>query len=181
MLLINYDILLSVYSTKQIYEDIEMLNKFDLFHCLLAGGINRANAVKQYAPGLPLDFLSWLEVCDGGMLFDTTMLTTKSYDADLDLEFETYGDFYNPKIRQSVNLPDDWFIFAITVHQGVYFFDLRKNDGKVYQWDVEEQEIYAEWETFDNWLRDQIHEAVGLISDDLLKPNVIKTELIAHG
>jgi len=155
-------------------ENVRLLNEFDLFHCLLAGNTERADAVKRRVADLPMDFLSWLEVCDGGMLFDTSMLTTKSPDPELNLDFYTYRDFFNAKLRQNINLSQNWFIFAVAVHDDVFFFDMEKKDGQVYQWDVEENTIYAYWSTFEDWLSDQINEAVGMIADGLLNPMNIK-------
>ena len=175
---VDYRLLSGKYSTESMSENIQLLKEFDLFHCLLAGSPERASAVKKRIANLPDDFLNWLEVCDGGMLFDTIMLTTKSHDDILDLDFYTYGDFYNAELRQSINLSTDWFVFAIAVHDDVFFFDMGKNDGQVYQWDVEENTIYAYWDTFEDWLSDQIHEAIGLIADELIPVVTKKLETL---
>jgi hypothetical protein len=111
------------------------------------------------------------------MLFDTAMLTTKSHDTELDLPFETYGEYYNTELRKDKNISDDWFVFAVAVHSDVFFFDLSKKDGQVYQWDVEENKIYAIWPTFEDWLTDQINEAVELIANEELEPLDIKLEV----
>jgi len=174
---VDYGLLINKYPVGPMSENIQAIKEFDIFHCLLAGSIERANAVKQRVPDLPKDFLQWLEVCDGGVLFDTTMLTTKSYDAELDLDFETYGDYYDPDLRKDINIPDEWFIFAVAIHSDVFFFDMNKKDGQIYQWDVEEQTIYAEWASFEDWLTDQIHEAIELIADEKIKPLGVKLEV----
>ena len=177
---VDYQLLSSKYSTEDMSENIQLLKEFDLFHCLLAGSPGRAGAVKKRVPNLPNDFLNWLEVCDGGLLFDTIMLTTKSHDAELDLDFYTYGNFFNAELRQSINISNDWFVFAIAIHDDVFFFDMEKQDGQVYQWDVEENTIYAYWDTFEDWLSDQIHEAIELIADQLLPFVAVKMEVIEN-
>jgi len=174
---INYSLLNQIYPSGYMNENIKLLKDFDIFHCLLAGSLDRSAAVKKRAANLPQDFLIWLEACDGGMLFDTTMLTTKTHDDALDLDFYTYGYFYKDKLIQCINLSKNWFVFAFAVHDDVFFFDIERNDGKVYQWDVEEKKIYAFWNTFEDWLSDQIHEAIGLIADELLFPAGIKLEV----
>jgi len=173
---VNYGKMFNKYSAGRMYENVRRLQDYDVFHCLLAGDNDRCSAVKKRVSYLPGDFLSWLEVCDGGMLFDTTMLTTKSHDDELNLSFETYGIYLNTELRKGRNFSDDWFIFAVAVHSDVFFFDQVKKDGKVYQWDVEEQKIYAVWLTFEDWLTDQINEAVELIADEQLEPLDIKLE-----
>jgi len=173
---IDYELLSSKYPTGQMSEAIHVLKELDVFHCLLAGSSDRATAVKIRVADLPEDFLQWLEVCDGGMLFDTTMLTTKATDTELDLDFETYSAYYNAEWRKDVNISDEWFVFAVAVHSDVFFFDLGKKDGQVYQWDIEELSIYKTWSTFEDWLTEQIDEAVELIAEEKLLPLGVKLE-----
>jgi len=174
---VDYGLLINKYPVGHMSENIQALKEFDMFHCLLAGSPERAAAVNSRVPDLPKDFLQWLEVCDGGMLFDTTMLTTKSRDNELGIDFYTYGDFSNAELRQELNLPKEWFVFAIAVHSDIFFFDTTKKDGKVYQWDVEDEVLYMEWTTFEDWLNDEIHEAIEQIADDNLLPLAIKTRI----
>ena len=177
----NYSELENKYPSGRMTENVRRLKDYDLFHCLLAGGADKVKTVKQRVADLPNEFFEWLEVCNGGMLFDTAMLTTKSHDADLDLDFETYADYFNTDLRKDKNLSDDWFVFALAVHSDVYFFDKVKKDGKVYQWDVEKSEIYAIWDTFEDWLTDQINEAIELIANEELEPLDIKLEAEDNG
>ena len=173
---INHNILKQMYPSGVMSSNAGRLKDYDVFHCLLAGGTDRAAAVTKRMSGLPAEFIKWLEVCDGGMLFDTAMLSTKSHDSTLGLYFETYGDYFAPELRQSKNLSDDWFIFAVAIHGDVYFFDMDKKDGRVYQWDVEERKIYKSWSNFEEWLTNIIDEAVSLIADEELEPLDIKLE-----
>jgi hypothetical protein len=178
---IDYNSLKNKYPGGQMSENIRRLKQFDVFHCLLNGSSERANAVKKRVSGLPADFLKWLEVCDGGMLFDTSMLTTKGHDTELDLPFETYASYHNSELRKEKGISENWFVFAVAVHSDVFFFDMNKKDGKVYQWDIEEQKIYATWPAFEDWLTDQINEALSLIAEEQLDPLDIKLELGSNG
>jgi len=173
---VNHKSLATTYTSGRMKENVRKLKDYDIFHCLLEGSTARATAVKKRIADLPKDFLKWLEVCDGGMLFDTAMLSTKPHDAELDLPFETYAEYQNAELRKDKGLSDIWFVFAVAVHSDVFFFDQNKKDGQVYQWDVEEQKIYTSWPTFEDWLTDQINEAVELIADEKLEPLDIKLE-----
>ena len=177
---VDYKLLQEKYPVGHMSKNIQLLMDFDAFHCLVAGSSDRCSAVKKRVNNLPEDFLKWLNVCDGGMLFDTTMLTTKMHDNTLDLDFFTYGNFFNEELRQSINFPKNWFIFAFAIHEDLFFFDIEKEDGYVYQWDVEEKTIYAFWNRFEDWLSDQIHEAIGVIADESLYPMSIKMEVPAN-
>jgi hypothetical protein len=174
MLFVDYKLLSNKYQDGQMAESIQILEEFDVFHCLLAGSSDVANAAKKRIPDLPDDFFAWLEVCDGGLLFDTHMLTSKKRKDELGAEFYTFKDFANDELRQEFNLSSDWFVFAVAVHSDVFFFDTSKKDGKVYQWDVEEDVLYMEWNSFADWLSDQIHEAVEEIANENLMPLSIK-------
>jgi len=176
MAFVKYDLLNQAYSSIRMRENVRRLKTYDIFHCLLAGNTERAAAVKKRVADLPDDFLKWIELCDGGMLFDTAMLTTKSQDIELNLSFETYGDYYDAELRKDKGIVDDWFVFASAVHSDVFFFDLGKKDGQVYQWDVEDQSVYTSWTTFEDWLTDQINEALELIAINQLEPLDIKLE-----
>ena len=174
MAFVDYTLLSRKYQTGLMAVNVQLIKEFDIFHCLLAGSTAHANAVKSRITGVPVEFLTWLEVCDGGMLFDTTMLTTKAYDDKLGLDFYTYDDFFIAQVRQELNLSDDWFVFAVAVHSDIFYFDNTKKDGKVYQWDVEDEVVYAEWVTFEDWMNDQIYEAIEQIADDNIMPLSIK-------
>ena len=174
---VDYKLLQNKYPSGRMKENVRLLKKFDVFHCLLAGSTEKAAAVKKRVSGLSEDFLKWLEVCDGGMLFDTTMLTTKTHDAGLDLDFETYASYCKSELRKDKNILDEWFVFAVAVHSDVFFFDMNKKDAQVYQWDIEEQKIYKSWSSFEDWLSDQISETVGLIAEEQLMPMGVKMEV----
>ena len=177
---LDYGLAWRKYQTGRMHENVQRLKKYDQFHCLLAGNKDHAAMVRHRAAYLPADFLNWLEVCDGGMLFDTTLLSTQSRDAALDMPLTTYGALLDAELRKDRRLSDDWFVFAMAIHSDVFFFDQKKRDGKVYQWDVEELKIHATWATFEDWLTDQIQGAVGLIADGTLEPLGIKLEASRH-
>ena len=181
MSFMNYSTLSKIYDSGAMAENAGRLKNYDVFHCLLAGGPDRAAAVTKRVSGLPKDFLQWLEVCDGGMLFDTTMLCTKTHDATLDLDFETYSNYLDAELRKSKGISDNWFIFASAIHGDVFYFDLEKNDGHVYQWDIEERKVYTSWHNFHDWLTGIIDEAVALIADEELEPLDIKLEVDDNG
>ena len=172
----DYKLLSKAYPLGRMKENVRRLKNYDAYHCLLAGSDDRSGAVEKRVPNLPEGFLKWLKVCDGGMLFDTALLTTKSHDVELNLVFDTYGDYHKAELRKAKNLQNNWFIFAEAVHSDVFFFDMGKKDGKVYQWDVEENIVYKEWDNFEEWLTCQINEAVELIKNEKILPKGIKLE-----
>lgn len=176
MAFINYQKVANKFISEQMKKNINTLKDFDVFHCLLDGDEHSATAVTKRVKGLPDQFINWIEVCNGGLLFDTVMLSTKSYDYELELPFDTYGEYFNIDLRKEYCLSDNWFVFAHAIHSDVYFFDMDKSDGQVYQWDVENFEIYAIWQTFNDWLTYLINEAVEMIAEEELEPLDVKLE-----
>jgi hypothetical protein len=174
MSFVNYDKLQMKYLDGRMRENVLRLQEFDVFHCLLASDENRAKAIRQRISNLPDDFCNWVDVCDGGMLFDTELLSTKTEDNDLELEFSTYAEYNKDAATGEQNIPGRVFVFAVAVHSDLYYFNLDNNNGAVYQWDVEEQDVYAEWGSFEDWLTEQIDEALDLIAREELDPLDIK-------
>ena len=176
MAFVSYDAFEKKYPSGEMAENIRRLKEMDSYHCLLAGGIRQMEIVKTMAPNLPKDFFSWLEVCDGGMLFDTALLTTSKYDPALDLNFDDYSIFMAQEIRLDNSISENWFVFARAIHSDIYFYDLSKKDGHIYQWDIESQQLHQEWPSLAKWLAHRIDEAVELIKDGFLDPMDIKFE-----
>jgi len=173
---IDYETLLKQYPEGQMFENVCKLREFDMYHCLLLGSLDQAQSVKKMLPNLPDDFLKWLSVCGGGLLFDTILFTIKPYDETLDLHFDTYNDLLDDRVRQGLNLSKHWGVFAEAVHGDVYFYDLEKKDGQIYQWDTEELCLYTVWDSFEEWLTEQIEEAIEEIAIGNLTPMGIKIE-----
>jgi len=147
---VDYELLEEAYLDGNMKENVEALKALDLFHCLLAATPESAAKTKEGIEGLPADFLKWIEICDGGVLFSTDIFCVESYNAEFDLDFDSYDYYNNAEFREEWQLPDNWFIFAKSVGSDLFFFDLSKKDGKVYSW--YDSEINGEWDTFEDWL-----------------------------
>ena len=183
MVFVNYELLEQAYPAGRMKKNVRRLKDHGFFHqCLLAASTARAPAVKKRAADLPADYLKWLEVCDGAVLLDTSLLTTESDFIKFDyLPLSTYGNYYNAEhnaeSRKDRGIPKDWFIFAVGTYSyfdDVFFFDMEKKDGHVYQWDGDEGNIRAIWFTFEDWLTDQINEDIEFIANERLKLRQIK-------
>jgi len=180
MAFLNYK-MTQKYTSEPMKDTIRRLKDYDVYHCLLGGNKERSGAVRMRIPDLPEGFYQWLEVCDGGKLFDITMLTTVSYDPDLDLHFKTYDQFPSDIERLDMKLHDDYFVFGYTVLTDLFFFDSGKKDGRVYQWCSDDKKVYASWDSFEDWLAYQVDDAVLLIADGTLEPMDIKLEAYGNG
>ena len=171
---LNTDKLIHKYTTEPMKGNAERLKEFDAYHYLLAGGMSTSLYVKQFFKNVPDDFLSWSKVCDGGMLFDTTLLSSKEYDAGTDIEFDTYEALNTAEFLTDRKVPEGYKIFAVRSYGDVLCFSENAGDECVYLWDIEEEEFSEIWDTFTDWLTEEIDESLELIAEGILDPLPIK-------
>ena len=162
------------YTDEPMKGNIERLKDFDAYHCLLAGSLIAAVKLQDRYPCFPIEYLNWIKICDGGLLFDTVMLSTKGHDDKLDLDFDTYDDMNSPEAYTEFALPDGFVVFAMRSYGDPVCFNANEKDGKVYLWDVHSGEFTDIWDTFADWLTEEIDDAIKLIAEDALDPLNVK-------
>ena len=164
------------YETEPMVGNISRLVDFDIYHCLLAGSFSTSINIQEKYPNLPVEYLDWIKVCDGGLLFDTVMLSTKGHDDKLDLDFDTFDDLNSDEAKADFDLPDGYVVFAMRSYGDPICFNCNEKDGKVYLWDVENKEFSDIWDSFADWITEEIDDAVQLIAEDALEPLNIKLD-----
>lgn len=164
------------YTEEPMKSNIQILTDFDIYHCLLAGGMPIALKVQRQYKAVPLELLDWLKYCNGGLLFDTVLLTTKEHDDELDLDFDTYDEYNTDEARKDYGLPEGYVVFAVRSYGDPICFRNDEPDEKIYLWDVELQEFTDIWDSFGDWLTEELDEAVQLIADDDLDPLAVKLD-----
>ena len=155
-------------------ENFKRLQDFDIYHCLLAGTLASTLKIQSQMLKFPQAFLKWIKICDGGLLFDTTMLSSKSYDKDLDLPFSSIEEHNTVDAIREYGLPDGYFVFAVRSYGDPICFKKRGEDERVYLWNREEEAFEEVWDTFEDWLTEEIDTGIQLIAEDVLDPLDIK-------
>lgn len=173
---VDLDKLAKKYTDGQMKENVDDLIEFDPYHCLLSGNIISSSKVQKLLGTLPDQFVQWLNICDGGMLFCTVMLSSKGYDSELDLEFETYEEANSQEAKDYFGLPKGFAVFAIKNYGDPLCFNVKENDGKVYHWNVDEKDFDEIWDSFEDWMTEEIVDALDLIAEDVLDPLGIKID-----
>lgn len=148
---------------------IDCLKDDDSFH-LLRNGAEDAN--------LPFDtpneqYKNWMTVCDGGLLFSTTLLSLNEYDEMLDLSFSTLDEYNTQERRSSYELPSDYRIIAILNYGDPIC--VSQLDSRVYLWDSQERKTSTVWETFADFLADEYNIAAQMIEEEVLEPIPMKS------
>ena len=162
------------YTKEPMKTNIKCLLDFDEFHCLLAGNEKIAAHIRKEYAGLPAEYMEWLSLCDGGILFDTVMLSSKQHDDDLDLDFDTYDELNSQESKSAYDLPEGYVIFAILSYGDPVCFSEDEKDEKIYLWDAENKEFSDIWNSFADWFTEEIDDAVQLIAEEVLDPMGIK-------
>ena len=164
------------YPKENMKGNIERLIDFNEYHCLLAGSDKIAQKVKEKYPGFPDEYIEWVKLCDGGLLFDIPILSSHRHDSKLNLDFDTYEDYNTPKCYKDYKLPKGYAVFAVTSFGSLFCFNVKKKDGKVYQWDPETEDFTDIWYTFEDWMTEEIDESIKMIADGILEPMAIKED-----
>lgn len=174
MSFVNLEKFAAKFNSKLMKGNIDRLVEFDAYHCLLAGSLGTSIKLQEKYRCLPTEYLDWLKICDGGLLFDTVILSTIGHDANLNLDFDTYDDMNSDEAIRSFGLPEGYIVFAMRSYGDPICFNSNTKDGKVYLWDVENKEFTDIWDSFEDWLTEEIDDAVRLIAEDSLEPLNIK-------
>jgi len=178
MIFLDTEQLSAIFDDELTRESAERLETFDIFHCL-RGGASLAPMTHYWLGAVPESFRKWLRICNGGLLFDTVMLSFDSIDSSFDpeweLEFDTFDDYNTPEVRAEMALPDGYFIFALRSYGDPICFNINgEGDGRVYRWSIENAIFEEIWDTFEDWLADEIDCGIMLIGDEALLPLEIK-------
>lgn len=174
MSFMNIEKAASVYKDEPMKGNMERLRDFDLYHCLLAGRLGTSLKLQEKYPCFPVAYLEWIKICDGGLLFDTVLLSSKGHDDSLDLDFDTYDDLNTDDVHAELGLPEGYIVFALRSYGDPICFNANEKDGKVYLWDVENGEFSDIWDSFADWMTEEIDDAIRLIAEDALSPLEIK-------
>ena len=155
-------------------ENYDRLQDFDIYHCLLDGNESSATKIQALVGKITTAYLEWLEICDGGLLFDTTVLASKDYDEELDLPISSIEEYNNADSLLEYGISDEYFIFAVRSYGDPICMKKGGEDERVYLWNNEQKEFEDVWDTFEDWLTEEIDEGIQLIADDVLDPLEIK-------
>lgn len=176
MAICDHERLSRFFTSDGMKEVIRRLEMFKIYHCLRESSLLDVLRAQECLGPIPTPFINWLKICNGGLLFDTVLLSSTGYDAELDLDFDTFADYNSPAAKEELSLPEGYSVFAVRSYGDPLCFNVRENDGKVYLWNVEQGNFEYVWDDFEAWLTDEVDEAIQLIADYALDPLAIKLE-----
>ena len=150
-------------------EVINRLNDMDCYH-LLRDEKPSSEDLQFFVANS--DYKDWLSVCDGGLLFSTTLLGFTNYDEELDLPFSTLQEYNTLKQKRYYRIPNGFYVIAVLNYGDPIC--ISDSDSKVYLWDTQEKEFTTAWESFADFLADECNIASQMIQDGALEPVPMK-------
>lgn len=173
--LLNYRKAVSKYqSDPSMMETLRRLRDFDEFHCLrdssLMAGKEAGALLLRPNPA----YIGWMSVCGGGLLFDTTLLCVQAEDLELGVSFSTLNEYNTPESREGFGLPEGYFVIGLRSYGDPIC--LSDKDDAVYLWDCEEGAFTTVWDTFFDFLGDEVDSAIELIANGDLEPVPLKLQ-----
>lgn len=150
---------------------IDCLEDMDRYHLLRSPSVNSSHLKLPDTAG---EFKHWLSVCDGGLLFSTTLLGIDHYDKELELSFSTLREWNTKQKHELLGLPEGYLVIALLNYGNPIC--LSASDSKVYLWDSSEMAFTTVWDSFADFLADEYNTATQMVADDTLEPVPMKME-----
>lgn len=150
---------------------IDGLEDMDQYHLLRSPSVN-SSIIKL--PDTAEEFKNWLRVCDGGLLFSTTLLGVDNFDKELEISFSTLREWNTKQKHELLGLPEGYLVIALLNYGDPICLSL--SDSKVYLWDLSEMAFTTVWDSFANFLADEYNTAVQMVEDEALEPVPMKME-----
>lgn len=149
---------------------LQRFNTYKNYCKLLNGTTNTYLQTCKELPHIPAQLNEWFKLFDGGLLFTTSMLSTRTKEPGVFNKLSSFVEINQDGYKEQNGLPDDVVCFAITNYGNYYCYISSENSGCIYEWDVEQRALTIKWNSFAEWLNEEIDFAIELINDGVLKP-----------
>lgn len=159
-------------NNENVLDTIKRLEAFDEFHCLRDSSLLLAGKINQIIEKAPEEYTKWMSVCNGGMLFDTTLLSIDNKDIQMGIRFSSLEEYNNLDDIKEFRLPSGYYIIAMRSYGDPIC--ISKADDRIYLWDCEQGDFTDIWNTFYDFLADEVDTALELIANGDMAPVQIK-------
>ena len=151
-------------------EIISCLKEMELYHLLRDG--DGAAEFKTLCLASATDYEKWLSVCNGGLLFSTTLLSCTAYDEEIDESFSTIQEWNTVQKHNLLHLPKEFTIIALLNCGNPVC--LSETDSKIYLWNRAENMFTTIWDNLADFLANEYITAVAMVEDNALEPIPLK-------
>ena len=156
---------------------INKLSRFDMYHLLFKPLMSSVLHTAERFSFAPEEYLQWSNYCAGGDLQTIEFLGEKGFDKETGVKFGTFDMYVQD--GKIAGVSSEYAIFAVANFGD--FFCFRKTsdetrDSAVYQWGTHEEDVVLVWDSFADWLSDQVNIWVNMIAENELDPIGLKME-----
>lgn len=156
-------------SNPELFPALSRLLNYNRYFNLLKSDVCSYKNTYDYIGKMPNQFKDWIKLFDGGLLFTTSMFSTKKK-AGVFSKLLTFSEINSIDFKLENNIHPDVICFAMTNYGNYYCYVKNENSECIYEWDTERCALIIKWNSFAEWLNDQMDFADSLIQDDLLDP-----------
>lgn len=157
-----------------VLDTISRLKEFDEFHCLRDSNLLLAGNIVNIFPKAPEEYIKWMSICNGGFLFDTTLLCMTEMDEQIGVEFSGLKEYNTRESYEDYALPVGYAVIAVRSYGDPIC--ISEADNRIYLWDCEENAFTEIWKDFYNFLADEVDTALELIANEDLEPIPFKVK-----
>ena len=156
--------------SQELMKILKQLKKYEKFCNLLDGDLGTYVLIHDKIGNMPSQLKEWLKIFDGGLLFTTSMFSTRDKEKGKFHRILTFDEINSSEFKKENGIPEEIICYAMTNYGNYYCYVSGEESECVYEWDTEQKALILKWNSFSEWLGEQIEFAESLIQDDLLDP-----------
>ena len=146
------------------------LQQYGAYCKLLTGDLTTYVSTFEQVGKMPEQLKQWLKLFDGGLLFTVSMFSTRQQAKDSFSRILTFAEINSPEFKKQNGIPEEIVCFAMTNYGNYYCYVTGETGEAVYEFDTNENALILKWDSFAQWLDEQIDFSESLIRDELIEP-----------
>ncbi|MBO4868620.1 MAG: SMI1/KNR4 family protein [Clostridia bacterium] len=156
--------------SKELLPVLKRLKKLEKYCRLIDGNIGTYAKTHEITGNMPDQLKEWLKIFDGGILFTISMFSTRDREVGKFNRMLTFSEINSSDFREKNDIPEEVVCFAMTNYGNYYCYISYETSGCIYEFDTEQTALIKKWDSFSDWLNEQIDFAESLIADGELDP-----------
>ena len=149
---------------------LRRLKNYERYCNLLKGDIATYVHAHDEIGDMPFQLKECMKLFNGGLLFTVSMFSTRSSEKGKFNRLLTFDEVNSADFKKENAIPEEAMCFAMTNYGNYYCYVAGEGGECVYELDVERCALTVKWDSFSEWLGEQIDFAESLISEGTLEP-----------
>lgn len=154
----------------ELHEALCRLKEYEAYCDLLNGDLALYSQPSTLFEQMPQQLKEWINIFDGGLLFSITMFLMRDKEPDKHNCLIHFDDINDCVFKEQSGIHPSLVCFAMTNYGNYYCYVPSERSECVYEWDIEQSALILKWNSFAEWLNEQIDFAESLIQENILLP-----------